>query len=148
LAIIGLLATAYAKGPDREVSIDSATMGKNCHIDYDVVNLESGKKHTLHWTSETGQDTFDIQFDPTIGTPCLDNHGTKVSTFHVVKNHDSDKCYVDPNATQYKVFKYSITVLGEHQPCNDPAVIVQDGKATNSIYIIERGKKEKATEKK
>ena len=129
LVLIGCNSTAtkpMARNTLRSVDIDD-----DCTVDYEQVNLSKHKGHSLQWT--TGGD-FEIRFDKPEGTPCVDSPASpsnpkpnKKDKFAAKNGHNSDKCYPDPNAQEYTAYHYSIYKNGTK--CNDPAVIVQDGKA-------------------
>ncbi len=105
----------------RSVDID-----QDCTVDYEQVNLSKHKGHSLQWTTSGD---FEIKFDKPEGTPCVDNPGShnQKPTFRAQNGHNSEKCYPDPNATEYKPYRYSIYKQGATTACKDPAVIVEDG---------------------
>lgn len=130
--LAGLLVLANAAGKKhREVEIDRDNPD-TCQVDAQAINVSKPKKQDVHWVIDqdaTDSDTFTVRFDKPEGSPCTDKNPASPPRieFKVIGEQKSDPCKIHKDAL-YKEYKYSIYRGTDTKACNDPSVVVQNGR--------------------
>jgi hypothetical protein len=118
----------HAKGKDRVISISH-----DCRVDADTMIVYQHNLHDVHWEpdDDATNDSFTVVFKRDSGTPhtpCRSADGKDpVGSFMVPKGGKSGTCKITTNGGDLDSYPYCI-YDAKGNLCNDPTVVVQDGK--------------------